>query len=472
MSLEDKLKKVPSINCVVEKKGKYSEYFKPEDIEQIKKQELDVLIRFSFNIIKGDILTAAKKGVWSYHHGDESAFRGGPPGFWEIYYNHHSTGVILQQLTDELDNGIVLKKGFYKTIKKSYPDNLNTILFESSGWIKQVCIDLINNLDTPKHKASSTAPIKKAPHNAEMISFFIKKSFHSFLFHYRELFSAEKWNIGLAKGTPEDFLEKGIENEKWLPELRRGEYRADPFGYLFNDHLCIIHEKYDYSLQKGWIEIQRSNEESYTAIDSTKHLSYPYIFNYNKECYCVPETYQKNCIELYKLSKSNNQWVLDKSLLENIHAVDSSLIFYNKKWWLFCTREDRNPNTNLYLFYSDSLSNKFVAHKNNPVKTNIHSARPAGNIFIIDNVIYRPSQDCSKSYGCKLVINKIDKLSETEFAESIVKTIEPKKSWNFNRGIHTINFVSNHVIFDAKKYEFNFPNFRAKLRKKLRSNSN
>lgn len=55
----------------------------PEDaLENIRAQNLDVLIRFGFNILHGGILQAARYGVWSYHHGDNDYYRGGPAHFW------------------------------------------------------------------------------------------------------------------------------------------------------------------------------------------------------------------------------------------------------------------------------------------------------------------------------------------------------------------------------------------------------
>jgi methionyl-tRNA formyltransferase len=47
-------------------------------------KELGVLLRFGFNILSGEILTVARYGVWSYHHGDNDYYRGGPPHFWEL----------------------------------------------------------------------------------------------------------------------------------------------------------------------------------------------------------------------------------------------------------------------------------------------------------------------------------------------------------------------------------------------------
>jgi hypothetical protein len=94
---------------------KFVHRFPPEALETIRAKNLDVLLRFGFNILKGDILKAARYGVWSYHHGDNDFFRGGPPHFWELCEEAPLSGVILQVLTEDLDAGLVLCKSLFAT---------------------------------------------------------------------------------------------------------------------------------------------------------------------------------------------------------------------------------------------------------------------------------------------------------------------------------------------------------------------
>lgn len=77
-------------------------------VERIRQKQLDVLIRFGFNILRGEILTAAKHGVWSYNHGDGDYYRGGPAHFWEVYEGNPISGAMLQVPTEELAAGTVL----------------------------------------------------------------------------------------------------------------------------------------------------------------------------------------------------------------------------------------------------------------------------------------------------------------------------------------------------------------------------
>ena len=103
----DHMDGIPLLEATPLRKGKFSEYFTDDDLEQIRSYDLDFILRFAYGIIRGDILDAARHGVWSFHHGDEQRFRGSPPAFWEIATDSPVSGVLLQRLTDRLDGGIV-----------------------------------------------------------------------------------------------------------------------------------------------------------------------------------------------------------------------------------------------------------------------------------------------------------------------------------------------------------------------------
>ena len=76
--------------------------------EEIKKlKHLDVLVRFSLDILKGKILNSTKLGVLSFHHGSMKKFRGGPSGFWEIL-EKTKLSISLQILNSTLDGGKIV----------------------------------------------------------------------------------------------------------------------------------------------------------------------------------------------------------------------------------------------------------------------------------------------------------------------------------------------------------------------------
>ena len=55
----------------------------------------------------------------------------------------------------------------------------------------------------------------------------------------------------------------------------------------------------------------------------------------------------------------NLKWTLEKVLINNIHAVDSTILKHNDKFWLFCNvmkNQSSNTKDELSLFYSENLN--------------------------------------------------------------------------------------------------------------------
>ncbi len=71
-------------------------------------------------------------------------------------------------------------------------------------------------------------------------------------------------------------------------------------------------------------------------------------------------------------------------------------------------------------------------------------------MFVIDNTLYRPAQNNSRTYGGSITIFRIINLSESEFEEIVVRTIEPFDK-KYKEGLHTISFCENFMVIDGKK---------------------
>ncbi len=356
IDLSEELKKLPQINCKTFKRGIYSEYFYKEDIEQIKEYKLDFILRFGFNIIKGEILESASYGVWSYHHGNPLNYRGGPPAFWEIFKNDNITGVVLQKLTDKLDSGVILKTAYFKTIKHSFSANLDNILINASYMVKAVCIDLYYEAasyfeDKP---LQTNAPIYKYPSNIKTFIFLLKLAVNKIKFHFNDLFIAEQWTAGIIKEKIEKVLYTNKNEINWIENKNRYTYRADVFLCNNKGQTLLVYEKYNYKLQKGnisglYLNNDLSEGEEITLLEAKTHFAYPYTFQHNDKVYCIPESAGLNKINLYQIDFNTGKMLFIKTLLDNIDAVDSTLFNYKNYWWLFFTRKSQDTNTKLYM---------------------------------------------------------------------------------------------------------------------------
>lgn len=162
---------LPKIQVQPRLEGKYSEYFPEAAVREIRSYELDFIIRFAFGILRGDVLEAARYGVWSFHHDDERRYRGGPPGFWEVYRKDQRTGFILQRLTEDLDAGVILARGSVSTDQTSYQRNLSRALLASTELPARVCRQILKSGELPVSPSTTEAPIYTYPTNGQFLRF-------------------------------------------------------------------------------------------------------------------------------------------------------------------------------------------------------------------------------------------------------------------------------------------------------------
>lgn len=116
------------------------------------------------------------------------------------------TGAILQRLTEKLDAGIVLRKGFFPTIKHSYKANLEQLLSGTASWMKQALIDVVNDSKYSNSPTTSEAPLFTFPTNLQMFRVWTITKIEKLKFHWQQLFRPEKWNIGFVEKIFRIFL--------------------------------------------------------------------------------------------------------------------------------------------------------------------------------------------------------------------------------------------------------------------------
>ena len=96
------------------------------DLSTIKEANLDVIVYGGNEIIKGDILSSSKHGVWGHHFGDYMKSRGMKDGgFWESINNIPETGITLQVLDHTLNGGKPLYRSWGLTQQISPNKNIS-----------------------------------------------------------------------------------------------------------------------------------------------------------------------------------------------------------------------------------------------------------------------------------------------------------------------------------------------------------
>lgn len=451
---------------VIPKCTQYCDRFNEDDVNAIKAKELDVILRFGFRILKGEILVAAKYGVWSFHHGDNRVNHGGPSGFWEVVLGESTSGVTLQVLSEELDAGAVLHREICKTDSLLVDRSRANMYWQSIGIVTSKLRQLhmlgeeaFFSLTKAQYPAQSfySSPLYKAPKNSSMVGLIVS---HLIRYSQKKLafqFSKRQWALFYQ------FTDKqGATQSLWrFKELKSPSDRfwADPFVVFTDNRYFVFFEELVFSENKGYLAVLElhkdgSFSEPVKILEQETHLSWPHVFEFEENWYMVPESSDEQQISLYRCSSFPEQWEYEKTLLSNITAVDPTIVSHNDKWWMFAVVrefEEGNLQNNLFLWHTDNpVAGEWVPHVLNPVVSDVSSARSAGRLFTQGGELFRPSQDCSEGYGRSIKINRVDVLSVNEYRESCVEEIKP--NWRGDIiATHSVSASGGLTMVDAQK---------------------
>jgi hypothetical protein len=198
------------------------------------------------------------------------------------------------------------------------------------------------------------------------------------------------------------------------------------------------------------------------------HMSYPYIIEHDGQWLCIPETHQAKEVALYTAEHFPIQWRKLCTLIRDVEVVDATLFRFQDTWWIAAADAGLNsPSADLFLWFAKDLLGPWLAHSGNPVKTDVRSARPAGTPFIVDGILYRPTMDCSETYGGRVIINRVITLTPNSFDEVPVATIEPDRNGPYPDGLHTLSAAGDLTLVDGKRMLFVPAEFRRTLRNLL-----
>ncbi len=257
----------------------------------------------------------------------------------------------------------------------------------------------------------------------------------------------DSWSIGFIEADIRD-LEFVLPTPNLLDiPVPWGCYVADPFIARISGNIFLFYERYDYIRRIGKVVCARLSEDLKFIEEKEMscicgHASYPFILFYENDTLLIPENIDSKKGPIYNIKIYNNEPYLSLASYKlPFIGEDPTIYFHNDRFWLWTTLK----SDSLYLFYTSDLSSEWIPHKCNPVRIS-KKARPAGSLFSIDGRLYRPSQDCTNSYGEKIIINEILIIDESSYVEREIKTIE-SSAWG-GHGVHTVNRFEKYLIID------------------------
>lgn len=443
-------------------------------VDQVADLDLDFILRLDGASPSEAEGRRARYGSWSFHHGRQAGALS--PCFWEISHGRPLVSVTLRRSeTDGSES--VLREGHLPTLSHSYRRTLDGALRGSADWPAHVCARIASGW-APPPAGPRSSPVashdRRDPGTRETATFLLRLVAHFVRHQAKSLFRADHWTVGLMEGPIHRVIEPGPTAPiRWLPELPRGRYLADPFGRVEGGEATLLAEEFDYATGTGricsvhWTPLGGSSAPR-GVMDINGHASYPFVFAHEGEWYCTPETHEAREVALYRAAGIAGPWQRIACLVDGFAALDPTVFEHDGRWWLLCTDHDCGPNSHLHAFFADDLLGPWTSHPANPVKVDVRSARPAGTPFVHDGQLYRPAQDSSATYGGAVVVNRVVSLTPTDFSEEVVKVIDPASQDPSVEGIHTLSAAGEATLVDGKRSRFVLAATRRAVRDRLR----
>lgn len=230
---------------------------------------------------------------------------------------------------------------------------------------------------------------------------------------------------------------------------------ADPFFLIKNGKTHVFAEEIDETGRGKIVTFRIDKPDQRTPIlGQSYHMSYPFLFEYENKIFLLPESSENGTLTMYQATNFPFEWTKVYDVFNDKEVVDSTLIYWNNKWWLFANTKDYAAtfNEELSIFYANDLFGPWNAHKQNPIMIDARFSRQAGAFIIVDGKLCRYVQDCSWTYGEKIHMMEIKELMTVSFKEVYRETVDLSLQEGFLAN-HTLNSSIDPAFVIADIYK-------------------
>jgi len=310
----------------------------------ISNQNLDLILNFTSYTFNENGLILARYGIWYYGIEDCSPIKNISNGYWELVKKVPTLRVVIRSSNMANEKGIVLFRSWIPTNYNSIQLNLDHVY----GLCPAIILRLIKMIHQSGFEYLDSQVIKnREPEEEHNHNFLLSLSNSQALinllkvvFRYllnRMLYQDERrWFV--AYKQDKNPFPAALENYKALMPPK-DRFWADPFVICRNNKVYIFVEEFLYKTNKGHIALLELDNEgkllhTRKILEKPYHMSYPFLIEYDNCYYMIPETHDNKTIELYKCDEFPDKWSFVMNLKENIVALDTTMFFYENKWWL------------------------------------------------------------------------------------------------------------------------------------------
>lgn len=266
------------------------------------------------------------------------------------------------------------------------------------------------------------------------------------------------WRVGWRFVTPGNdvWTRRDLSGPAWnVLSDPVDHFYADPFPTHRQGRDFVFFEDLDYKTGKGVISVVAFDASgrpgpAIPVVEEPWHLSYPFLIEREGEIFMIPESSANRDIALYRAVDFPLRWERHAVLVDNVEAADATIVEHQGRLYLFAVLREGvgGYSDTLGIWWADDLLGPWRPHARNPVLVDDRMARPAGNMVLRDGALYRPVQDCRRTYGGALGIMKVTRLDPEHFAQQPDGVLSAGGPWPGNR-LHTLNCNGRLEVVDG-----------------------
>jgi hypothetical protein len=428
---------------------------------EISKQNLDLIIKFGMNLLKDPQEIPSKFGVLSFHHGDPSEFRGRPSAFYELFGDANHVGAVVQQLSNNLDAGLIRSFGKYRITGHSYRQTLESLFANSASLLRLAILNCVNLVEIELSTAGKNHRLPSNKTVVQFISLLTLRKLKRFIFG---LFGRRDWKIAETLPLSFDAIRpmQVIDLFNPIKPPREISFIADPFILPNGDLIFEAAEKNSELGQLMTLSGERMNLIDTSLIDTHKHLSFPFVMQKDDRFFVMPEMAQSGAQLLCELQ--NNAIIKTHKLLglDNERLIDPVLLQRNGTWWLFASKLG-NEFDHLFTWSSFNLFGPYKPHRMNPVVIDPSRARNAGGFITFGTDLYRFGQNNCQEYGDGIAVCRVLQLDDDGYREQPIARL----ALNELHGPHTFSTNGQKAYVDCYKTVFDPLAWLARIKSRM-----
>ena len=348
----------------------------------------------------------------------------------------------VQRLTDTLDGVEVLAKGYARVVPYSYTQTMRGIYLAAVPLLAKAITALEKGEGRRSDSLGAEYRVPTTAAVARQSAALVRNKLSRLAWG---LFGEQGWQVARLSGSIEPQEHVSLSPARIQPlDVPRGyTFVADPCsapnGAVYGEAL---------NSRTGLGEIARWSAGEWVFLDlglDGRHASYPQAVEDAGSLFLFPEIAQVSGPTLYRLEPDGVTVSerLELEGLDGLRLLDATLFRRGETWYLFAGQPG-SAESRLDLWTAPSLTGPYRPHPSSPVCLDPRGARMAGPIAEIGGSIYRFGQDCSRHYGGRVTVHRIDVLTEDAYEESVSGLVECSDAG----GPHTVSISGSEIWID------------------------